>query len=331
MLTLPFATRSTTRNRIGLSFIAALLLVGHHEGTAAAEGASPSPADPCAREAARYLVAPSATVLHTLARCHARHGKTASAWAEHLEAATFAHREKRFDVERAAKQDAESLEARLSTLAVLVPPGWDVEGLVVRRDGIVLERAAWGTAAPVDPGEHRVAATAPGKAQWFRTVSVPPRAGAQTVQVGPFEEAPAPGAVGVASLTSGAVAADVPPIEPESRGGTQRAMGIALGVIGLAGIGVGTYYGIQTLEKRDEARTACPSSPCADRDAVAKNEDAKTSGTISTVSLAAGGGTLLVGAILFLTAPKSGASRALRSVDVAATPAFSGVRIGGQF
>ncbi|MBX3192117.1 MAG: hypothetical protein KF819_34320 [Labilithrix sp.] len=295
--------RTTASSSIAGRFaIVASLLVACHERSAAAE---PPRAEPCAAEAARVLDAPAARILQALATCHAAHGKTASAWAEHLEAATLARREMRLDVERVALRAAASLEPQLATLAVRVPAAWDLEGLVVHRDGIVLERAAWGTAAPVDPGEHRVAATLPGKAAWVRTVHVPARPGPHAIDVGPFEDPPP--AVGAASLTSAPAPVDYP-IAPEPRFGAQRTAGVVLGVVGLAGLGVGTYYGVRALDL--------------------DGDDAKTSTTIATASLAAGGGALLLGGILLLTAPKS---RALRAIDVTASPAGASVGVHGTF
>jgi len=289
-------------------------------------------------------------VLHALAACHEQQGKTASAWAEYLEAATMAQHEKAADTATSARQRASALEARLSTLAVRVAPGWDIAGLEVKRDGMTLVRAAWGTAGPVDPGEHRIEATAPGKLPWVKTVIVRPGAGAQSVDVGPLDDAPG-GAVGVTSLTSATMANGMlvssdpspvadHPVQVSTGGGTQRGIGLALAGIGLAGVGVGTYFGIRTLDKSDEARAACPTTPCSDRAAVQTNDEAKTAATISTISLAAGGGLMLLGSLLFFSAPSSTRPATASApkpaprrptFDVAATPAFAGLRLGGDF
>ena len=287
----------------------------------------------------------SGASLSALASCHEQQGKTASAWAEFLEASTMAHHEKRFDVEASAKQRAASVEGRLSTLAVRVAPPWDIPGLDVRRDGIALVRATWRTPAPVDPGEHRVEVTAPGKLPWRRVVIVRPVAGGQTVDIGPLEDAPQKAIIGTATLTSAAVPGTSFPIENDHPvdlshpGSAQRAIGLLIAGVGVAGVGVGTYFGIRTLDQSDSARRACPQSPCSDRAAIDSNDQAKTSATISTVSLAGGGGLLLLGSILFFTAPSAQGSqptatappRVKPTFDIAATPAFSGLRVAGDF
>jgi len=297
--------------------------------------------DACGEASGRHIFAPSGASLLVLASCHEQRGRTASAWAEYLEAATMAHREKRFDVEAAAKSQAASLEKHLSTLAVRVAPGADIPGLDVRRDGIVLGRATWGTAAPVDPGEHRIEATAPGRLPWRRTIVVRPGEGAQSVDVGPLEDSST--AVATTTLTSATMPRDdargsVPDRSqaPASTGSTQRTLGLAAAGAGLVGLGLGTYFGIRTFDQSDAARRACPTSPCSDRAALETNDQAKTSAVVSTVSLAAGGGLVLLGSLLFFTAPaappraSAGPVRA-RTFDVAATPAFTGVRMGGDF
>jgi hypothetical protein len=96
----------------------------------------------------------------------------------------------------------------------------------------------------------------------------------------------------------------------------------------LASLGVGTYFGIHTLDLRDEARRTCPSSPCNDRTAVRTNDQAKTSATIATATLASGGGLFLLGSILFFSAPSATPKP---SIGVAVTPSSAGVGVGGSF
>ena len=277
-------------------------------------------------------MSPNASSLHGLARCHEDQGKTASAWAEYLEAATVAQREKRAEIANAAKQRAKALEPRLTKLVITVASGGDAEGLEVRRDGIVMDRAVWGSAVPVDPGAHVIVATAPGKQAWSRSATAKQGASTTVVEVPALaaiaaSDAPRE-AVGTTTLTSGALDGVTPPPEEPSgnRGGAQRAAGITLVGLGIAGVALGTYFGVQTMSKGDAAERACPSSPCSDKSAVELNEEAKRAGTIATVSFAAAGGALLAGAIVFFTAPKNGPR-----VSVSTAPSYAGVNVGGSF
>lgn len=289
--------------------------------------------DPCAKEAGRHVVQATGESLAALARCHEREGRSASAWAEYLDAATMAQREKRPDVASSAKQRARALEKTLSTLAVRVPAHADLRSLEVRRDGVLLDRAAWGTPAPVDPGEHEVVATAPGKKPWTTVVVVNRDKHAAFVDVGPFDD---DDAIATSADPTSTTSTDHATVQ-RGGGSAQRTVGLALAGLGLAGVGVGAYFGVQTLDRSDAARQACPSSPCSDRAGVDLNEEAKRSGLLSTVGFAVGGAALITGAVLFFTAPKSerGPSAPPTAqkprVDVAAGPAFTGLRLGGSF
>jgi len=102
-----------------------------------------------------------------LAECYEKAGRSASAWAlfgEVADAAKAAHRPER---EVVARQRATALEPLLLKLTVKVPgPVAAIAGLEIQRDGREVDKAHWGEAVPVDPGEHTVVATAPGKQRW---------------------------------------------------------------------------------------------------------------------------------------------------------------------
>ena len=104
-----------------------------------------------------------------LADCNEHIGKLASAWAGFLEVAAASKTANQADREKVARKRAAALEPRLPKLAVDVTGA--PTGLEVKRDGIVIGSAAWGTSVPVDPGTHKVSATAPGKQTWETTVT----------------------------------------------------------------------------------------------------------------------------------------------------------------
>jgi hypothetical protein len=106
-----------------------------------------------------------------LADCHEHVGKVASAWAGFLDVAGKAKLAGQADREKIARKRAAALESRLPKLVVDVEGSKDTS-LEVRRDDVVLGSAAWGAAIPVDPGTHKVTATAPGKQAWESTVQV---------------------------------------------------------------------------------------------------------------------------------------------------------------
>src|SRR5690606_28101935 len=100
-----------------------------------------------------------------LAACYEAVGKSASAHALFLEVAAEAKQRDQEEREGVARQRAEALERRLSRLTIEVPFASSPE-LRVERDGLPIGTAQWGLAVPVDPGRHRVSASAPGREPW---------------------------------------------------------------------------------------------------------------------------------------------------------------------
>src|SRR5262249_4314765 len=101
-----------------------------------------------------------------LANCYEKWGKTASAWATFKSAAASYRAHNRADWEQKARDRAAALESKLSRLTIVVPAETNVAGFEVRRDGSPVGSSEFGTAIPVDPGDHAIDATAPGKKPW---------------------------------------------------------------------------------------------------------------------------------------------------------------------
>jgi hypothetical protein len=97
--------------------------------------------------------------------------------------------------------------------------------------------------------------------------------------------------------------------EPDSGLGVQRIVALTAGALGLAALGVGTAFGILSLQRHNDAADVCPEpNPCADQDAADSWTEATTFGNVSTVAFVAGG-VLSAGAIvLWFTAPSSSPS-----------------------
>jgi hypothetical protein len=107
-----------------------------------------------------------------LAACNEVLGKLASAWLQFNEARHMARRDNREDRVKYAEEHLAAIEPRLSHLVVDVPQAADVEGLEVRVDGVLIGVAARGVRMPVDPGEHEIAAEAPGRRPWTQTIEM---------------------------------------------------------------------------------------------------------------------------------------------------------------
>jgi hypothetical protein len=259
----------------------------------------------CPKLAESFRLEAATGTLLALARCHEGEGKIASAWAEYADAAARARREGRPDREQAAEQWAASLEPKLSTLTITVPDTVaNTSGLTVKRDGVAIGTASWGTAVPIDQGEHVVEASATGKKPWTRTIAIRASSVRESVSVPPLEDVPAEAPI---------------PNAVERRGlAPWQSVGLVSGGLGVVALGVGAYYGIRALQKRDESNVGCDENNACDPGPKQTRLDARTDGDISTVALAAGGALVVGGAIMYFAgadrAPKHGRIHAAPSV-----------------
>jgi hypothetical protein len=200
---------------------------------------------------------PGGGTLLNLALCHEREQRTATAWSEFTEALGIARRDNRTPRIELAESHIKSLEPTLSRLVVSVPAGAETTGLQVKRDGSVLGRAAWGVAMPVDPGEHVIEASAPGKIAWKQTIAVGPNADVKTVTLTKLDDAP------VAAVVPAADAVRSAPLVPPSderhvtSGGSHRAAAWTSLGLGVVGLGVGGAFGVSAWLKKKDSDKGC--------------------------------------------------------------------------
>ncbi|MBX3191688.1 MAG: hypothetical protein KF819_32145 [Labilithrix sp.] len=243
-----------------------------------------------------------------LADCYERTGKTASAWGQFREAQASAAKE-RDAREKIAKERADRLEPSLSRLTVVVPPASDVSGLVVTRDGTPLGRAGWGIDAPVDPGPHVVRVSAPGHEARESTIEVGPSGARASFVVTPLALARAPS-------TEAPAPAPLPT--------TQRTIGITLAAVGVAAVGVGTFFGVRAIGTLDDSKAHCGERTC-DQTGLDLRDTSRTEANVATALFVAGGVLAGTGAVLWLTAPRS------PSRGIAVAPAGAGLVAAGRF
>jgi hypothetical protein len=290
----------------------------------------------CPKLAESYRLDAGSGTLTALAVCNEGLGKTASAWTEFIEVVGEARQAGRADREKFAQQHIDAIEPKLSKLTVVVGPAMaSLSGIEVRRDGTLIGAAGWGTAAPVDPGAHTVEVKAAGKKAWSTTVTVGPSRDTQTVTVPQLDDIPVPapppvdpssvhsmGASSTDSASSGDAMASSPEEPTPSTGGGQRTIGLVVGAAGIVAAGIGTYFGLQAISQTHQANTLCPiAASCSNRDAVSKNDSAKSSALAADVLFGGALAAVGVGAVLFLTAPSgrapSASTAALRVIPVA--------------
>lgn len=236
---------------------------------------------------------PGGGTLLNLALCHEKEGRTATAWAEFTEALGIARKDDRPQRAEIAQQHIEALEPTLSRLIVQVPPASDLADLEIKRDGTAIRRAAWGTAMPVDPGDHIIEAFALGKIPWKQTVTVGGKAETKTISVPVLDNAPiAPTPISAATAPSNQTSSTFVEVKKP----VSPAAWVAYG-IGVAGIGVGTYFGVRAMADKKTGDDNCPQDRCTAA-GVSANNDAIQEANISTVGF--GVGVLGVGLGTFL-------------------------------
>jgi hypothetical protein len=298
-------------------------------------------ADACPKLEESQRLDPGMGTQFNLANCYEHVGKTASAWAAFIEVAGQAKAAGQAPREKAARDRANELEPKLSKLTVTVR---SVEpGLKITRDGLEVGRGQWGAPLPIDPGEHRIAASAPGKKPFERVVRVAPDAKTVTVDVpqladepvaqAPVVVAPVPAAPPPETTTATTSTETVASPEGGSAWSSQKTLGLVAGGVGIVGLGIGAGFGLASKAKHDdaEANGHCIGDRC-DAEGVDLRHQAVSNGTISTIAFVSGGVLLAGGAILFFTAPKS--ERASTTARIQAAPMVgptSGFMVRGSF
>ncbi len=255
----------------------------------------------CPKLEASHRMDPAVGTLLNLAICLEKTNKTASAWANYLRAAGMARVRGQVDREQYAREQAAALEPRLTRIAFAVDELAIVDGFVVKRDGIVQESTTWATESPVDPGTLVITASAPGKNEWRTTVEVSGEGKTFTIDIPVLEDAPPePAPAPVEPVVPAQIQPTPPPPPVSSNGDTQRTFGIIVGGVGLAGLAVGTVFGLQARSKWNSAD--CPGNLCKSEGDQTRAEDAKQFATVSTWSFVAGGALMAAGTALWLTA-----------------------------
>jgi hypothetical protein len=182
----------------------------------------------------------------------------------------------------AAKKQLAQFESRIPWLQVHVLG--PTTGVHVEVDGKEVEADNEG---PVDPGQHTVGVDAEGYESGDRRV---------TVAEGEHKQV----TITLEAITTAAVAP-----KPKSSGGS-KGPAIASFVVGAAGIGVGSVFGIFAFDETAKARQYCNGNTCPARPEVVEARNvALANGNVSTVGFVVGGVGIVAGIVLLATAGSS--------------------------
>lgn len=256
-----------------------------------------------------YRLAPALGTLLNLAWCHESIGKTSLALAEYERARAESERSGQEKRRRFAQARIDALRAIVPFLLVELAPA--DQHAVVRLDGVPVDPGTLRSPIPVDPGSHRLEVQARGRSSFLRDLSLPAEGGITRVLV--------------PKLTSPAVPDSNP--RPDPRSGTpSRTLGILVGSVGIAAVGVGGYFGIRTFSLKSDADHHCSGGYCDDT-GLDLDKDAKRSATLSTIGFLAGGVAIGAGAWLFLKPPASSKYR----LGAGVAPGGGQVAVTGRF
>ncbi len=264
-------------------------------------------AEACPKLAESQRLDPKLGTLLNLAVCNEKLGKIATAWAEYTSAAAIARREGQREREDFSREQIAALEKKLARviLQVAAPEA----GLSVTLDDQPMAGAVLGTPLPIDPGKHRVSATAPGKKAWSQDIDVPAKKTEVLVSIPALEAAPAapppiPPAPAPPAIPPAASPAPPPPpavtpppvATPPSTGSTATALMASGFSIGALGVVVGTITGAVTLSQAGTLHMSCKNNVCPSGDQI--NIDAANRvANISNASFAIGAAGVVVGVV----------------------------------
>jgi hypothetical protein len=229
---------------------------------------------------------------YRLAECYESAGKLASAWTVFRAVADAAQREGKGERAATAIRRAADLAPRVPMLLVEVPIPARLPGLSVRIDGNPIPPSDWAHKIPVDPGQHLIAARAPGRVGWVRSIA--PASGTTTVVVPVLGDGLTP----LQPPPPAPVVSQAPP-PAQAALSTPRIAALAAGGVGLV---LGTAFGVHAGSQWSSAQATCADprkGETCSAAGVQLGKDASGSAALSTVGFVVGGAALLTGAILW--------------------------------
>ena len=248
----------------------------------------------CEKFAASQELDPGLGTLLYLADCYDRAGRSASAWALFRDVQERAKRVGQLDRAQIAVERATALEAKLSRLELSVPSSRQLLGLELWLGGTAVPKASWNVALPVDPGNVRLEARAPGRRTLSIDISVPSGPSKKVVVLPELALAPA------------VKHASAPPVGAERSGlSPQRTIGFVAGGVGVLALAAGGFFGYRAYSLNNSSKAQCRTdSPnaCTPED-VSLRDQASASARLSTITSLAGALVVAGGATLIFTAP----------------------------
>jgi hypothetical protein len=244
------------------------------------------PDEACRKFAESQRLDPGIGTLLNLARCYARTGRTASAWAAYREAAGNARATGQTEREVAARTEAERLEPTLSRLEVTLTEAASRQRLSIVLDGQPWSSALIGVGTPVDPGEHTLVARGVGLRPWTTHFHSEPggktRVAIRALAAEPRRVATTPG----------------PELEPWRWPHTAA---VTVAGVGVAATVAGAVWGLDARSTYGRSDPYCNAGNECEPAGLALREEAFDRARLATVAFSAGGVALVSAAVLWFT------------------------------
>lgn len=260
---------------------------------------------------------PAVGTQFNIADCYERGGRLATAYRQFTDLKDVLAR---VGDARAAQAEsrARALEPKLPRIVIRVPWAKDVSGLVVSRDGQIVEPRDFGTPVAVDPGAHAIRVQATNKKNFETSV---------TATEGKTETLDVPTLADVGKQ-----------VVVRNTGLSQRSLGLIVGGVGIAAVGTSVVLGLVAKGNYDDAVSGCTDlgdrfqCPAGNRSGDAAS--AQSMGTVATIVGGIGAAAIVTGGVLWLTGsrtPKT-AEKQASSVQVVPflDPSRAGVMLSGS-
>lgn len=88
--------------------------------------------------------------------------------------------------------------------------------------------------------------------------------------------------------------------------GTRKIIALVSGGVGVAGLAVGTIFGVKAMGSKSDADKACSGNVCSTDAGVTAGNDAHAAGNVATIGMVVGAVGIAGGLALWFTAPKEG-------------------------
>jgi hypothetical protein len=214
--------------------------------------------------------------------------------------------------QKLCSQWSSDVDARMPSFVLSATDGAGAElvDVKVRMDGSQIATRLDGRAIDVDPGPHSFVFELPDGAKAETTVVAEEHGKGKVVSV----------RLGAAAATPSASSAEA------SSGSTLKTAGMVLGAVGVAGLALGTVFGVVALATKG---SDCSNGFCNPGSASTAYHQAD----VSTAGLVAGGVLLAGGVTLFLVAPKhdKAPSAAFLTIRPLVGPSARGVELLGRW